>query len=299
MSRIPSDITQIIREIDEELKSEGVSPPGRPIKAIIKFGQRFNMPMLFANPPPGVRNHLTETLSYTERIHAWYEEVYADKIKLDPSANAKIAVEAHGDLWELKLPIVYGSFMPVVDRDISGDDDAVAAAPRLNICKQLSGITAARLKLFSEHDLHEIYGMFMVGMDVRHAFEKLKNSSYFFNEANSDWMAAVMHMTGQNPNYGQARWSSLQCAEKFMKGLLEVIGDVSHIPRTHKLQELHDALAPSIIGLDLSHHIANIQCAAAVRYGEEPSAREQAYAAHKSNLLLVRTLGNLKNANEE
>lgn len=37
MSRIPNDITQVIREIDEELKVEGVSPVGRPVNAIMKF----------------------------------------------------------------------------------------------------------------------------------------------------------------------------------------------------------------------------------------------------------------------
>ena len=49
-------------------------------------------------------------------------------------------------------------------------------------------------------------------------------------------MTAVMHMTSQNPNHGQARWASLQLAEKFMKGLIEVIGDVSPIPQTHNLK---------------------------------------------------------------
>ena len=38
MSRIPKDITPVIREIDEELKAEGVRPLGRPMNAIIKFG---------------------------------------------------------------------------------------------------------------------------------------------------------------------------------------------------------------------------------------------------------------------
>jgi hypothetical protein len=208
-------------------------------------------------------------------------------------------VQADGDLWELKLPIIYGTFTPVAERDIFDEDDAVVGAPRLNACKQLSDITAARLKHFSEHDLAEVYGMFMVGMDVRHAFDRFAKSSHFFKEAQSDWMTAVMHMTSQNPNHGQARWASLQFAEKFMKGLIEVFGDVCPIPQTHILQKLHDALACSIMGLDLTDLLTKIQCSAAVRYGEEPSTREQSYSAHKSSLLLVRTLGSVKNANDE
>lgn len=297
MSRIPKDITPVIREIDEELKAEGVPPLGRPMNAIIKFGQRFNISMLFTKPQPGIPGHLMGSWKYAERIYEWYRQVYGDGIKIDPSANAKVAVHADGDLWELRLPIIYGLFTPIVEKDISDEDDAVVGAPRLNACKQLSGITAARLNHFSDNDLAEVFEMFMVGMDVRHAFDQFSKSSHFFPEAQSDWMTAVMHMTGQNPNHGQARWASLQLAEKFMKGLIGVIGDVSPIPKTHDLEKLHEALARSIIGLDLHKLLADIQCSAAVRYGEESSTREQSYSAHKSSLLLVRALGSVRNAN--
>lgn len=297
MSHIPKDITAVIREIDEELKAAGVPPLGRPMNAILKFGQRFEMSMLFTKPQLGVPDNLIASWKYTEKIHEWYQQVYGDGIKLDPSANAKVVVQADGDLWELKLPIIYGSFTPVVERDISVDDDAVVGAPRFNACQQLSGITAARLNHFSDNDLAEVYGMFMIGMDVRHAFDRFSKSSHFFPEAQSDWMTAVMHMTSQNPNHGQARWASLQLAEKFMKGLIEVIGDVSPTPWGHDLKRLHEALARSIMGLDLDSLLTDIQCAAAVRYGEEASTREQSYSAHKSSLLLVRALGSVGNAN--
>jgi hypothetical protein len=85
--------------------------------------------------------------------------------------------------------------------------------------------------------------------------------------------------------------------EKFMKGLIEVIGETDTKPG-HNLFKLHDTLAWSILGLDLSHLLVDIQCTAAVRYGEAPSTRQRAYAAHKASLLLVRALGSVKNANE-
>ncbi|CUH76728.1 hypothetical protein [Tropicibacter naphthalenivorans] len=297
MSRIPNDITPVILEIDNELKAAGVPPLGRPMNAIIKFGQRFNMSMPFTEPQPGVPDHLISSWKYAAKIRDWYGQVYGDGIKLDPSANAKVAVQADGDLWELKLPIIYGRFTPVVERELYDDHDAVVGAPRLNACKQLSGITAARLNHFSDNDLAEVYGMFMVGMDVRAAFDRFSKSSHFFAEAQSDWMTAVMHMTSQKPNHGQARWASLQLAEKFMKGLIEVIGDVSPIPHTHDLKKLHKKLASSIMGLDLDRLLNDIQCSAAVRYGEEASTREQSYSAHKSSLLLVRALGSVRNVN--
>jgi len=294
---IPDDITSIIREIDGELKAEGVPPLGRPMNAIIKFGRRFNMSMEFTEPHPAIDNELKKSWKYAKKIHDWYEEVYEDQIKFDPSADAKVVVQADGDLFELRLPIVWGTFVPIVERTLSEQDDAVVVAPKINACNQLSGITQPRLTHFSDSDLKEVFGMFIVGMEVRAAFKRFSKASHFFREAQSDWMTAVMHMTSQNPNFGQARWASLQLAEKFMKGLIEVIGDVPSIPQTHNLKKLHDVLARSIVGLNLESLLSDIQCNAAVRYGEEPSSREQAYFAHKSSLLLVRELGSVKNAN--
>tara|TARA_R110002049_G_scaffold23545_10_gene83677 strand:- start:58990 stop:59892 length:903 start_codon:yes stop_codon:yes gene_type:complete len=297
MLSIPDDITPIIREIDEELKAEGISPLGRPMNAIIKFGQRFNMSMLFTKPHPAIDDELKGSWKYAERIHEWYENVYGDQIKLDPSADAKVAVQADGDLWELRLPIIYGTCAIIAERTLSKMNEKALSSPRLNACNLLFGITQPRLKHFSDSDLAEVYGMFVIGMDVRHAFERFMKSSHFFREAQSDWKTVVVHMTSQNPSYGQARWASLQLAEKFMKGLIGVIGDVSPVPHGHNLKKLHDALAGSIIGLDLENLLTDLQCSAAVRYGEEPSTREQAYSAHKSSLLLVRALGSVKYGN--
>lgn len=294
MSSIPDDITPIIREIDEELKAEGISPVGRPMNAIIKFGQRFDMSMLFTKPQPGVPDHLMGSWKYAERIHDWYKQVYGDKIKLDPSADAKVAVQADGDLWELRLPIIFGTATIVAERALSKMDGKALSSPRLNACDLLFGITQPRLIHFSDSDLAEVYGMFVIGMDVRNAFKRFSKSSHFFREAQSDWKTVIVHMTSQNPNYGQARWASLQLAEKFMKGLIGVIGHVSPVPHGHNLKKLHDALAGSITGLDLERLLTEVQCSAAVRYGEEPSTREQAYSAHKSSLLLVRALGSVK-----
>ncbi|WP_272009776.1 hypothetical protein [Roseovarius sp. ZX-A-9] len=297
MSHIPDDITPIVREIDHELKAEGISPVGRPMNAIIKFGQRFKMSILFVKPHSAIDDELMDSWKYAERIYEWYREVYGDQIKLDPSADGKVAVLADGDLWELRLPIIYGPCAIVVDRKLSEMDDKAHGSSRLNACDALFGITQTRLEYFRDTDLDEVYGMFLIGMDVRNAFARFINSSRFFREAQSDWKTAVMHMTSQNPNYGQARWASLQFAEKFMKGLTEVIGVVSPIPQTHNLKKLHDALARSIVGLSLENLLVDIQCSAAVRYGEEPSTRDQSYSAHKSSLLLVRALGSVENAN--
>ncbi|MBJ2151574.1 hypothetical protein [Paracoccus sp. IB05] len=61
----------------------------------------------------------------------------------------------------------------------------------------------------------------------------------------------------------------------------------------HNLQPLHDELAKYIGNLNLSHLVKDVQCSAATRYGEEVSTKAQAFQAHKSSLLIARTLGHV------
>ena len=75
-----------------------------------------------------------------------------------------------------------------------------------------------------------------------------------------------------------------------MKGLIHVIG-TGDSKQGHKIRKLYDELVKSIRDLNLLHLIDDLECDAAVRYGEVPSTRAQAYAAHKASLLLVRALG--------
>ena len=291
---IPDDITPVIREIDNELKAEGVRPQGRPMAAVIKFGQRFGMSMLIAKPSVAVSDELMGSWKYSEGIYAWYDEVYGDQTKMDPSANARVVVLADGDLWELRLPIIYGACSIYADRKlVDSKDEKGVGSSVMNVCNALTDVTQARLDQFSDYDIGEVFSQFQIGMDVRHAFDRFLKSNNFFPESQSDMATAVMQITAQIPNYGQSRWASLQFAEKFMKGLLKEIDD-NPPPFTHKLGELHAELEKSIPDLNLKALLPDVECTAKVRYGEEVSTREQAYAAHKSSLLLIRALGSVR-----
>lgn len=295
--QIPDDITPILREIDQSLKEKAVPPHSRPIMAVIEFGNRFRISLPIAKLPPGAPAELVATSVYTDRIHRWYEEVYGDLIKTDFSEKAKVAVLADGDIWEMRIPLIYGTVVIEAKRDLPSHvgNRIVTQVLNVNACASLKGITEARLQHFSDNDLNEVYGLFVVGLDVRDAFKRFRKSDPMFAAAEEDWFAAVAHMTNQSPNWGQARWSSLQMTEKFMKGMIAIIGD-HEVPWGHKLKEPHDVLAKSIRGLDLRHLIADIQCDASVRYNDPktPSTRQQAYAAHKASLLVVRVLGDVQ-----
>lgn len=294
---IPDDITPILSEIDQSLKEKEIPPRSCPIMAVIEFGNRFHISLPLAKLPPGAPAELIATAVYTDRIHRWYKEVYGDLIKKDFSTKAKVAVLADGDIWEMRLPLIYGTAVIEAKRDLpSHTGNRIGTQVlRVNACASLAGITEARLQHFSDGDLNEVYGLFVVGLDVRKAFDRFRKADPMFAAAEDDWAAAVANMTSQSPNWGHARWASLQMAEKFMKGLITLVGDVP-VERVHDLMKLHHALTISAPGLNLKHLLADIQCGAGVRYNDPktPSTRRHAYAAHKASMLVVRVLGDVK-----
>ena len=110
--------TAILREIDQSLKEKAIPPHSRPIMAVIEFGNRFRISLPIAKLPPGAPEELVATSVYTDRIHRWYEEVYGDLIKTDFSEKAKVAVLADGDLWEMRIPLIYGMAVIGVKREL-------------------------------------------------------------------------------------------------------------------------------------------------------------------------------------
>ena len=295
---IPDDIFPILREIDQSLKEKAIPPHSRPIMAVIEFGKRFHISLPIAKLPPGAPADLVATGDYTDRIHRWYEEVYGDLIKTDFSEKAKVAVFADGDIWEMRIPLIFGTAVIGVKRELPKETGYRIEKNVLDInaCASLTGITEARLQHFSDDDLNEVYGLFVVGLDVRKAFDRFRKADPMFAAAEEDWFAAVAHMTNQSPNWDQARWSSLQMTEKFMKGLIKIIGEHKPPRRGHDLIEVYDIVARSIIGINLRHLIADIQCEASSRYheAETPSTQHQAYASHKACLLVIRVLGDVQ-----
>lgn len=291
---IPDDINPILREIDQSLKEQDIPPHSRPIMAVIEFGKKFHISIPLARLPPGAPQELVATSKYTECIHRWYEEIYGDRINVDFSQKAKVAVLADGDIWEMRIPLIYGTAVIEVTRDLREEIGKLIGTTVLtiNACASLTGITKPRLQHFSDEDLNEVYGIFCVGLDVRKAFERFRKADPMFAAAEDDWSTAVAYMTNQSPNWGHARWSSLQMTEKFLKGLITLVGDVP-VKKVHDLMALHDALAMSAPAMNLKHLLADIQCSAGVRYNDPktPSTRQQAYAAHKASLLVVRVLG--------
>lgn len=132
--------------------------------------------------------------------------------------------------------------------------------------------------------------MFVVGLDVRNFFDRSKSGQNLLIQAESDWEIATSHLAHQSPNYGQARWSTLQFSEKMMKWMIKRLTKNTP-PHTHDLSKLIKLLESYSFAASLKPLLPSIQCSAELRYGEAPSSRQEAYEAYKSSLLLARAIG--------
>lgn len=305
MNNIPDDISTILREIDQNLKEQGLKPHQRSMHAVVAFAQQFNLSMPIvplSKKSPTLSDDIEKNDQYTKIIYDWYDKMYGDGQNVDPSEKSRVVVLADGDIWELPIPLLYGEARIIASNDFLINSSKISSAPiMINACQELKNITPMRLKTFSDGDVKEVFEMFNLGFEVKAAFDKFREADSGFVEAENDWSAAVMHLTTREPAHGQSRWSSLQMAEKFMKGLLRAIGDVpvKDIRNCgHNLGRLHGLLEQTIPDLSLRNLIEKITCSDQVRYGEVASTREQSYAAHKAALALVAALKTIYNLNQ-
>ncbi len=285
---IPDDLESVIREIDEELKAEGVKPHQRSTHAIMKFGQRFKISIPITPVDPRAGAELYAANKYCAAIHDWYERVYANRMKVDFQAERSVAVVADGDIWEIKLPWLRGSANIIVSSELSEIQSGVKKGPVLiNVTNHIVDITQARLDQFSREDLQEAANQFMSGMQVCDWLDRARKQNPLFVQASSDLSDSVRHLCAQSPNFGQSRWSSLMFVEKFMKAVILELG-LGEPAYTHNLTKLRDKIREVAPKLDLSSLIADIQCSAETRYGRKlKSTREEAFAAHKASLEVV------------
>jgi len=293
MSDLPVDLDKIIEAADRELQAEGVPPHARPIHAVMKVGSALTLHRLPLIP---LNEHDPEKDSFpdliTQRISSWYRELYGDRLKFDPSANARVAIIADGDIWEGNLPIIFGGLV-APSRELPDTATRAQNAPEIyNPCAHLTGITQARLDRFTHADINEVVELYNLGHNAREAFKRFREYNPLFVRAEADWAAATLHLTAQRPDYGQSLYSSYQVTEKFMKGLYALITH-EKAPPVHGLEGLFKQLKTKcrIRGLDvLEPLMRNIPYNSSARY-EARISRSVAYTAYKSSLELVGRLG--------
>lgn len=290
------EFDQMMASLDKHLASFGSGPEQRPLTAAMLVSSKLGFdgtPILGGSPDRGDPFSPADVLA---RVHEWYEENYGDKIKIDFSPGS-VVISLHGNLWEIKMPKVWGHFEPFISTDLTQDGPQIAVrnSPpvRHNILRSVQGMTQAYANRLNHDDFFQIGGWFGSGYQAMVCLDDLKGHD-LFDEARGDYRHSVDALLTSR-ELSKARWDTAQCAEKILKGLLARDGHTypTHGSKGHDI-ELLGGLLNEKLGIDLQKaDLTRIYCSPDVRYGVQKSTIEEALAAHQS---LVRVLKRLADA---
>ncbi|MNV14633.1 hypothetical protein D3C71_1053250 [compost metagenome] len=286
----------MMTSLDGHLASLRLGPAQRPLSAMLVVSSTLGLsgtPILGGS---GDRGEPFSPRDLLARVHDWYEETYGEKTKIDFSPGS-IVVSMHGNLWEMKIPKVWGSVQMFITADLSNKGNRIAtkdsSPAQHNILCSIQGMTQAYAKRLTNDDLLVLAEKFVTGSEAVVCLDDLKGHD-LFNEARGDYRHSVdALLTGHE--LSKARWDTAQCAEKVLKGLLARDGHAypTSGAQGHDIKHL-GGLTKEKFGIELpTTELTMVYCSPAVRYGQEKSTIERALAAHNA---LVQVLSFLAEA---
>lgn len=276
----------MMTDIDFKLTQEDVSIPSRPMLAVREVALRYQLDMPFGGADPArLPPNLRENAALSDAIDQWYKTNYGDRLKEDP-CPARIVVLLDGDLYTLRVPRIFGSVNFIVTRQWL-DNPGISRGPATaNVVNLIDGMTAAKAARLSDVALDAIGSAFETVMMAAYTLEGTDHRLMAI--ALGDAAVAVEALMARSGRYGDAKWASLQVAEKALKAALDRAGV---LPKpTHNLTTLANALISAGLMFEASAQIAAIQCTPGIRYGDEPCSRDEALAAHRAAYELINIL---------
>lgn len=223
--------------------------------------------------------------SLSRRILDWVEVRYGERLKVDPTLGAAVAV-LRGDAWLIRIPMMLGDVQVVYNRDLTKDYPYDGGA--LNAVQMVKGMTTTVAKSLSKEELNAIHAAFE---PAKAAFVQLLDITYRFplaEIARVDLLNAAEICVGDPQRRGLSRWHSLQAVEKLLKLYIEIRGQT--YPKTHDLIAL-STHAAKLGGNALDDvDLRTVQCSAGIRYEPEKSSLDETATAHAAAVRLSRTV---------
>ena len=291
LPRDSMEFNRLMEDIDDELATQGIPIHFRQIEAVRKVCMRFEIDLELVShriaPVPG--DYQGQSLS--AHIRDWYEERYADRLKINLGPG-QAAIILKGGPWKIVFPWLNGSFKIVCDSNIEKDRDSEILSirqteQRLNPLICIEGLTAELARSLSSGEMRYIEEIFVLGLTGLQFLQEIRGK-VFIAEAIADEQAAVSHLFARTCHYGQSKWASLQFVEKLLKCYLKLKAVTYR--RIHDLTELAD-LAENNGLSPLSRQLTNnVQCPPDVRYGEIAVTLFEAVNAHHASLELCKSI---------
>jgi len=291
----PTDETEFDRmmvDLDEYLASRGRSPAQRSLDASRLVSIALNLSGTPILGGPADRGSLFGARDLLARVFDWYDDTYGDRNKIDLMLG-HVVFPLGNTYWRLRIPLVYGTVVPFIDRDLSntGHTRGTRTEPAsYNVLTGVQGLTQSRSDRLTDADLAVVGKAFAQGYQATSTLDELGGSE-LFDQARADYalsVEALMH--GQA--LSKARWDTAQCAEKVFKGLLARSGHAYPTggSKGHDIVHLGE-LVETHFGIQLPvGALKAIYCSPKVRYGEINVDLNESWTSHEALLEVLARL---------
>jgi SEC-C motif len=265
------DFRRVMESIDQEMRDEETPVRARSLEAVGKFTLGYSTWLMHMDP-------------LTHKIHEWFNRRYGDRLKIDPTW--KMAVVIRGDLYRLRLPLIFGAANVICSPNQYGITSKAAAStenrlPTINILDLIDDFTEEYAKSLTKDELAALFNQFQLGYAAMNEIGYISDTE-LVREAVGDIEASVTHLFANQPQFGLSKWASLQATEKLIKAFISHSGE--KYKTTHNLEEL--AVKAESLGLNVIPRelLDKIQCSPGVRYGDPTVSMAEAIAAHHISL---------------
>lgn len=283
-----AEFEAVMQAIDGVLAARGLKPAQRPLNVSPLLWEAFGwegniLPPRDLASRPGFRGQVLLAKAYR-----WYDQIYADKIKMD-SSFAHIPVVLGHDIWRARIILIYGTVGMFVDRDLNNRGNLMRSGQNrstFNILCAVDGLSQELSTRLSETELERYAKLTQAAYKALVWREGLPQNE-LLTSARSDYSSSTDDVLARRT--AQARWAAQQAVEKTFKGLLAIAGLAFPTggPKGHDLLHLAELLEQGAsIAVDGSDLTA-ASCSPRVRYGEDPSTESQALNANHAVLRIL------------
>jgi HEPN domain-containing protein len=292
--KLPETVAEfeaMMQAIDGALAARALKPAQRPLNVPALLWDAFGWegdilpPREFASRP-GFKGQVLLAKAYR-----WYDQIYADKIKMD-SSLAHIPVALGHDIWRARIILVYGRVQMFVNRDLNNRGNRIGSGQNratFNILCAVDGLSQELSARLSDAELERYAKLTQQAYKALVWRDGLPRNE-LLTTARGDYGASTEDVLARRP--AQARWAAQQAVEKTLKALLSFAGIAFPTggTRGHDLAHLAKLLEQGAsITID-SSDLTAASCSARVRYGEEQSTETQALNANHAVLRILQQL---------
>jgi hypothetical protein len=227
----------LMTQVDHQLVSNGVDIPSRPIFAMMEVSKKFKIQLRGGPRTKHSTPQEIEEIVYAEAIHQWYERNYKSRLN-ESRGPLRTVLLVDGDLYSLQIPWQIGKIEYLSTRQWLPNPGISRSPVTINVVQLLEGITPARAQRLSDKALKEAWRAFDTAFPAAYTLTATDHKLMYI--ARGDVETAVSNLMAMEQRYGEARWASLQAAEKIMKSAIDLAG--ARFKQTHDLNELYKQL---------------------------------------------------------